>query len=73
MATAVAVADAALAGSRAPWARRARWVRNRRWCRLSDGLVAASLFGPKRRTVDAAVMLTYAAAQALLAAALEDR
>ena len=40
---------------------------------VSDGLVAASLFGPKRRTVDAAVMLTYAAAQALLAQALEDR
>lgn len=40
---------------------------------VSDGLVAGSLFGPKRRTVDAAVMLTYAAAQALLARALEDR
>jgi microcompartment protein CcmK/EutM len=40
---------------------------------VSDGLVAASLFGPKRRTVDAAVMLTCAAAQALLAGALEDR
>jgi uncharacterized membrane protein YhhN len=39
---------------------------------VSDGLVAASLFGPKRRTVDAAVMLSYAAAQALLAGALSE-
>ncbi len=39
---------------------------------ISDGLVAASLFGPKRRTVDAAVMATYAAAQALLTRALAE-
>jgi uncharacterized membrane protein YhhN len=39
---------------------------------VSDGLVAASLFGPRRRIVDAAVMLTYAAAQSLLASALTD-
>lgn len=39
---------------------------------ISDGLVAASLFGPKRKAVDAAVMLTYAAAQALLARALAE-
>jgi uncharacterized membrane protein YhhN len=38
---------------------------------LSDALVAVSLFGPRRRpAVDAAVMATYAAAQALLAAGL---
>jgi uncharacterized membrane protein YhhN len=40
---------------------------------LSDGLVAAGLVGPRRRSVDAAVMATYATAQALLAAALADR
>lgn len=39
---------------------------------VSDGLVAASLFGPKSRTVDAAVMLTYSAAQALLTRALAE-
>ena len=40
---------------------------------VSDGLVAASMFGPRNRAVDAAVMLTYAAAQVLLTEALEDR
>ena len=39
---------------------------------VSDGLVAAGLFGPERRAVDAAVMATYAAAQALLARALAE-
>jgi uncharacterized membrane protein YhhN len=39
---------------------------------VSDGLVAASLFGPRRPAVDAAVMATYAAAQALLARALAE-
>ncbi|HEY6746313.1 MAG TPA: lysoplasmalogenase family protein [Mycobacteriales bacterium] len=37
---------------------------------VSDGLVAASLFGPQKPAVDAAVMATYAAAQTLLARAL---
>jgi uncharacterized membrane protein YhhN len=41
---------------------------------VSDGLVAATLFGSgRRRAADAAVMATYAAAQALLAAALTTR
>jgi uncharacterized membrane protein YhhN len=39
---------------------------------VSDGLVAASLFGRRRPAVDSAVMLTYAAAQALLARALVE-
>lgn len=41
---------------------------------VSDGLVATTLFGARpRRAAEAAVMATYAAAQALLAAALTDR
>ena len=40
---------------------------------VSDGLVALSQFGPRRsRAVEAAVMLTYAAAQGLLAGALSE-
>ena len=41
---------------------------------VSDGLVAATMFGDRRRpAAEAAVMATYAAAQALLVTALTDR
>jgi uncharacterized membrane protein YhhN len=41
---------------------------------VSDGLLATTLVGARRRwPAEAAVMATYAAAQALLAAALTDR
>jgi uncharacterized membrane protein YhhN len=41
---------------------------------VSDGLIAATMFGDRRRpAAEAAVMATYAAAQALLVTALTDR
>ena len=40
---------------------------------VSDGMVAATMFGYRRRpAAEAAVMVTYAAAQALLVTALTD-